>query len=150
MSFLPAFTECCVRLGDYEIPSTLHHDDCGAGNIAFVGPRPVIFDWGESAVAHPFFTLHAFLRDIDDDGGEVAAGLRAAYLSEWLAYEPMDRLVEVFDLAAAPAAVCNALSWQAALAALGNRRPFVCRYVMARAVRRLVPFATELTEGVAG
>lgn len=143
---VPAFAETCARLADLGLPDTLHHDDCGAGNIAFASTRTVIFDWGESAVAHPFFTLRAFLRDVGDD--RVRERLRAAYLREWLDHGPMDRLVAVYDLTAAPAALCRALSWRAALAALGQRRPFVYRYVMARAVRQLVPFAVELSEGV--
>lgn len=146
VAYLPAFERTCALLADAGLPDTLHHDDCGAGNIAFARTRTVIFDWGESAVAHPFFSLRAFLRDVGDE--RARDRLRTAYLREWGDHGSPERLAGIYELTAAPAALCRALSWRAALAALGERRPFVYRYVMARAVRQLVPFAVELSEGV--
>jgi len=47
----------CEELANYGIPETLHHDDLHAGNIMVREERFVFFDWAESFIAHPFYSL---------------------------------------------------------------------------------------------
>lgn len=114
-AFAPQVREMCEKLATYRIPETLHHDDLGASNILVNGERYLFFDWSESAVAHPFFTLMIILRYAEGVfacGEETLERITTAYLSCWTEYEPMERLCEAFALALRLAKLCRALSWQ--------------------------------------
>lgn len=114
-AFAPQVHEMCEVLAAYHIPETLHHDDLGAGNILVDGERYLFFDWSESAVAHPFFTLMIVLRYAEavfECGEETLERITTAYLSCWTEYEPLERLHEAFALALRLAKLCRALSWQ--------------------------------------
>src|SRR5439155_17017306 len=57
----PRIDEACDCLLACGVPETLHHGDLHYGN-GFVRmnasePAHTIFDWGDSSLAHPFFTL---------------------------------------------------------------------------------------------
>ena len=86
---LPAFAEDCARLAEFGIAPSLHHDDFHDGNI-FVSEEGVttLADWGESALAHPFFSLRVALRylayqlELAEDAPELSA-LADAYLAVW-------------------------------------------------------------------
>ena len=111
----PQIQQMCTTLATYTIPETLHHDDLGGNNILYDDGRYLFFDWSESAVAHPFFTLMIVLRYVkfvckcDDASIE---RIQHAYLSCWTPYEPMERLQEAFTLALRLARLVRALSWQ--------------------------------------
>ena len=121
---LPAFAEDCARLAEFGIAPSLHHDDFHDGNI-FVSEEGVttLADWGESALAHPFFSLRVALRylayqlELAADAPELSA-LADAYLAVW--GEP-ERLRPVLALATRLASVNRALTW-AGLASLSNDR----------------------------
>jgi hypothetical protein len=68
---LPGVAEQMVRLADSQLPVTVDHGDLHDGNVFSREGRITIIDWGDSAVAHPFFTLSV----ADDD--EIAPTLRA-------------------------------------------------------------------------
>ncbi len=106
----------------YGIPETLHHEDFHDANIFVKNGRYTFADWGESGVAHPFFTLLVTLRSIAYrlnlafDGPEVLA-LRDVYLESWTDYGSLAELREVADLAARVAMPARALTWYRILAA---------------------------------
>jgi hypothetical protein len=60
-AFTPRFERLCARLQAFGIPETLHHDDFHDGNVFIQDERVTFTDWGESAVAHPFFTMVVML-----------------------------------------------------------------------------------------
>jgi Phosphotransferase enzyme family len=72
----PVFAARCEELAACGIPETLHHDDLHMGNVYVEDGRILLLDWGDSSVAHPFFSLAR----ADD---EWDARLRAAYLEPW-------------------------------------------------------------------
>jgi hypothetical protein len=114
-AFAPQVWAMCEKLATYRVPETLHHDDLGAGNILLNGECYLFFDWSESAVAHPFFTLMIVLRYVEvvlKCGEETLECITSAYLSCWIEYEPMERLREAFTLALRLAKLCRSLSWQ--------------------------------------
>src|SRR5437016_4155533 len=47
----------CERLCGCGVPEMLHHGDLHDGNIFVSGGKISFFDWGDSCVAHPFFSM---------------------------------------------------------------------------------------------
>ena len=121
---LPAFAEDCARLAEFGIAPSLHHDDFHDGNIfASDDGALTLADWGESALAHPFFSLRVALRylayrlKLAADAPELSA-LADAYLALW--GDP-ERLRPALALALRLASVNRALTW-AGLAPLSADR----------------------------
>jgi hypothetical protein len=89
--FTPQFERLCARLASYGIPESLHHDDLHDGNVFVRDGRVTLTDWGESAVAHPFFSLVVMLRGLENtlelapDAPELKT-LRDWYLAHWTEY----------------------------------------------------------------
>jgi hypothetical protein len=75
--FAPRFEELCAELASRGIPETIQHDDLHQWNIYVRDGRPRILDWGDSSVAHPYFSLVATLRHVED------AGITRAFLEAW-------------------------------------------------------------------
>jgi phosphotransferase family enzyme len=116
----PQFAEMCEKLAAFGIPETLHHDDFHDGNI-FVRDGKITFtDWGESAVAHPFFTLVVMMRGVDNSMGvdfsPEAEQVRDLYLEQWISYTPMEELQINAKLAQRIGYVNRALTWRMSLA----------------------------------
>jgi hypothetical protein len=119
----PQLAAMCERLAGYGIPETLHHDDFHDGNIFWRDGRALFFDWGESCVAHPFFTMTVTLRSIayslelDEQGPEIAR-LRDVYLEPWERVAPRARLLEAFPLARRLGMFNRALTWHRVVSSL--------------------------------
>lgn len=98
----PELKAMCTQLASYNIPHTLEHGDFHPSNIQVTDESHVYFDWGESSVAHPFFSLGSleyYLEYVLPDMRDMRTRLRDVYLEPWTAYEPMERLLEAFELA---------------------------------------------------
>lgn len=127
------FAANCQHLGSLGIPESLHLDDFHDANM-LVGhgthedgagqPSGLrIIDWGDTALAHPFFSLLVSLRSIgyrlEDETGlepvgefpEVSA-LRNVYLRCWTDYLSPDDLYEASRIAAPLSMVSRAISWR--------------------------------------
>lgn len=75
--FAPRFAELCAELAARGVPETIQHDDLHQFNVYVRDGRPRILDWGDSSVAHPYFSLVATLRHVDD------RGITRAFLDAW-------------------------------------------------------------------
>ena len=101
-----------------------------------MGGRPLIFDWTDACITHPFFDLATVL-DTDNapESPEVAERLRDAYLDEWGVYGSPEELRAAFEAAyrlaplhhAVSYARINAIAEQAMLADLGTSLPYFLR-----------------------
>ena len=83
---LPAYAEACAELAAGGIAPTLNHDDLHDANILARGP--VIIDWGDSCVSHPFGTLLATMRSMASQHGvgvddPMFARVADAYTEPW-------------------------------------------------------------------
>lgn len=60
---IPICTQLCEHLSSYKIPETLVHCDFHDNNILLDEKRNkvTIIDWGETVIAHPFFSLNSCL-----------------------------------------------------------------------------------------
>ncbi len=97
----PRLVAACEQLSGYNLPETLVHNDFHAGNIAIQGESIVFFDWTDSSLTQPFFSLVA-LFDSENFvivGPDEQAWLRDAYLEAWNDYAPMEQLIKAFRLA---------------------------------------------------
>jgi hypothetical protein len=119
--FAPKFRAMCEQLAGYRIPETLHHEDFHDANIFIRNSHYTFADWGESGVAHPFFTLLVTSRVIAwrlklaEDDPELV-NLRDIYLEPWAPYESRENLIAAFKLAYRVGMVCRALTWRRVLA----------------------------------
>lgn len=129
LAILPRYTAMCQQLQTYPVPQTLHHDDFHDGNI-FVSGAPgqyrfVFSDWGESSVAHPFFSIMQCLRSVGSRAGfpdEATEApdrmppelnhLRDIYLKPWERYASPETLVDIFNLSWRVGMVSRALTWR--------------------------------------
>jgi hypothetical protein len=112
-SFTPRLKAMCEELANYGIPETLVHDDLYAGNILVRGDDYVFFDWAESFIGHPFFSLtviRRYARHFNFSAKQLKA-LDESYLSAWSAYGPIERLREAFELGKKLGRLCRGLTW---------------------------------------
>jgi hypothetical protein len=75
--FEPRFSELCAELAARGVPETIQHDDLHQFNVYVRDGRPRILDWGDSSVGHPYFSLVATLRHVED------RGITRAFLDAW-------------------------------------------------------------------
>jgi Phosphotransferase enzyme family len=87
----PRFHELCAELEAFGLPDSIQHDDLHDGNVFVRDGRVAIFDWGDSSVAHPLWSLVKPLRDAGDRGLDPEP-LCAAHLVAWTTVEPEERL----------------------------------------------------------
>jgi hypothetical protein len=108
----PSLALACDRLADAGLPESLVHNDFHAGNIIATGARTVFFDWADSAVTCPLFSLSAMLDAENMRRGPLCdrLRLREAYLSAWTDDVPMPTLVAAADLALPLGALYHALN----------------------------------------
>jgi len=106
----PRFRELCAELAG-TVPYSIQHDDLHMGNVFDDGATLRVLDWGDSSVAHPFFSpvvTFQFLEEVtklppDDPWFQ---RLSLAYLEPWgPGYE------EVLDLALRVGSMAYAIAW---------------------------------------
>lgn len=120
----PRFTTLSQELAAFGLPETLHHGDFHDANVFWQDGRPVFFDWGDSVISHPFFSLRTVLVSLEMSlGDEAAAGqafthLLDAYLEPWTPYVPLAELKKARRLAYLVGVVNGALTWHSQVAAL--------------------------------
>jgi len=123
---VPVFRDLCAKLSGYGIPETLEHDDFHDGNIFYSEGRVVFYDWGESCLAHPFFSMVVGLNSISyrfnlKPGDVQWNNLRDAYLAPWEERFERAALLEAFALAMQLGAVNRALTWHRVVNSLPRR-----------------------------
>jgi len=109
----PKLQAMCLALAETGVPDALVHGDLHLSNVARLDGHYVFFDWTDAGVTHPFFDLIDVFRERDDS---VRERLRDAYLSLWLDYEPMDRLLDIWSDAEQLASLHHAVSYRHILA----------------------------------
>jgi hypothetical protein len=119
----PRLADLCAELQGCGVPLSLHHGDFHDGNIFLRGAGYIFFDWGDSSLAHPFFSLRTAFISVENgldlpEGAPEFERLRDAYLEPWTRFAAPARLREAFALAQRLSALCSALSWSLALSAV--------------------------------
>ncbi|MFD5661711.1 phosphotransferase [Streptomyces hirsutus] len=115
------FRALCARLRESGVPQTIVHQDLWRGNHTATAAGPLIYDWAESVVGHPFLSLDVVLRDVRSIApGDVSAERRVtdAYLREWGDLRDAVSHRDAVPLASAPGVVSRALLCADALTSL--------------------------------
>lgn len=120
---LPTLKALCARLDEYHVPSTLVHGDLHMSNVAAYAGGYLFFDWSDACITHPFLDMISILHEPDQP---LQHQLRDSYLALWTAYEPMDRLWEMWELAYPLCALHQAVSYQAIIHHIED----ACKYEM--------------------
>jgi hypothetical protein len=112
-TLIPRVSKLCERLQHYHrVPQTLIHGDFHSGNIANNDGLIRFFDWTDGAISHPFLDLITFLDDAREWFPDSSDRFVEVYLANWLEYEPMERLKELWDLAEPLSLLYQAISYQ--------------------------------------
>jgi hypothetical protein len=86
--YAPRFTELCAALAEVGVQESIQHDDLHVANLYSDGGRHRIVDWGDSSIAHPFFSLVVTFRFLEEVNHLASDDpwfrrLRDAYLEPW-------------------------------------------------------------------
>ena len=109
--YAPRLTELCTALAQAGIQESVQHDDLHMANLYSGGGKLRIVDWGDSSIAHPFFSLVVTFRFLEEFN-RVAPGdpwfrrLRDAYLEPW-----GSGLEETFEIAIRVGGFAHAIAW---------------------------------------
>lgn len=115
---LPAIAEMCRRLADSEVPPTLIHGDLHLGNVAGRDGTVAFFEWTDASVSHPFVDMFMIFGERDE---ACRNRLRDAYLAIWTDFATMERLRELWSLAAVVHALHHAVSYHMILEHIEER-----------------------------
>ena len=105
----------CAELAGFAVPITLVHGDLLLSNVAAGPDGYLFFDWTDACLAHPFVDM---LDIHQEEDATVRNRLRDAYLREWTAIEPPERLLHAWMLAEPLAALHHAVSYRSLAAEL--------------------------------
>ncbi len=101
---VPQVEKMCQQLADYAVPESLHHNDLHDGNVLMKNGRYIFFDWGDSSIAHPFFSLRTVFVSVEYtfelavDAPEFD-NLARAYLARWTQFATEENLWAAYKLA---------------------------------------------------
>ena len=94
---LPELTQ---RLASCGIPETLIHGDLWGSNVIvedkISGKAPIIFDWTDASVTHPFFDIYCVITSEPDENKR--AEQKSAHLDIWSEVYPRAAVVQAFEL----------------------------------------------------
>jgi hypothetical protein len=116
--YSPHFTELCAALAELGIQESIQHDDLHVANLYSKGDKLRIVDWGDSSIAHPFFSLVVTFRYLEEVNHLTPEDpwfrkLRDAYLEPW-----GRGLEETFEIAFRAGWFAHAIAWTRQRAAL--------------------------------
>jgi hypothetical protein len=116
LALAPEVSAMCARLAGLGVPETIQHDDLHDGQVFVRDGSYLIFDWGDSCVSHPFFSMSVTLEGmlswgLDDVEGSVdIAPYRDSYLEPFAGYADRPELESAFATALRLGWVCRALN----------------------------------------
>jgi hypothetical protein len=110
-AYAPRFTELCAVLAELGIQESVQHDDLHMANLYIDDGRFRVVDWGDSSIAHPFFSLLETFRFLEEFNHLAPDDpwfrrLRDAYLEPW-----GSDLEETFELAIRVGSFAHAIAW---------------------------------------
>jgi hypothetical protein len=120
---VPVVDRDARELAAYGLPETIQHDDLHDGQIFVREGGYVFFDWGDSCVSHPFYTLVVTLAvlahrlGLEQDAPELDR-FRDAYLESWTHLSAREDGGAAFAIAYRLGVLCRGLTWARVTAAL--------------------------------
>ena len=116
--FAPRFKALCDALAETGIQESVQHDDLHIANLYSSGGKLRVVDWGDTSIAHPFFSLVVTFRFLEEFNHLAPddpwfSRLRDAYLEPW-----GRGLEEAFQIAMRVGSFAHAIAWARQRAAL--------------------------------
>jgi hypothetical protein len=114
---VPTLVARCRQLEAGGVAATLDHADLWAINVVVGRHGPVVLDWEDAAVAHPFWSVfllmwsHGF-HDRWGPRGAAARRVQHAYLAGWSGHEGTEQYRRTFALAQLLAPLHYAATWR--------------------------------------
>jgi hypothetical protein len=101
---MPEVADMCGRLSAFNIPESLHHNDLHDANIFYNSGNFCFFDWGDSSIAHPFFSLRTVFVSMEytfglEEDSSIFDDYARSYLRPWAQFETEENLWEAYGLA---------------------------------------------------
>lgn len=117
------FTSWCEQLAAFAIPETLHHGDLHDGNVFINDGRYIFFDWGDSSISHPFFSIQDIYANLNrrfglEENSLWFERLKYCYLQSWLDYQTKENLEAAFEVAQKISPIPDILRWLPVLASM--------------------------------
>jgi hypothetical protein len=150
----PEFTVACALLAEYGLPETLQHGDLNDSNIFASNSAYRFFDWGDSTISHPFFSMVVALRtiawisELPLNHPEILE-LRDLYLAPFASFLPQDALQQAFALAFRIGTLCQPLTWQSLLNSLPESAIAEYAFMLPRCLKEFLAAFEEDTYGQA-
>ena len=116
----PRVSEMCRQLAGFNIPASLHHNDLHDANIFIDKDSYLFFDWGDSSVSHPFFSLRTVFVSIENTFGlqeehHIFEDLASDYLDAWRDYKSKEDLLHAFEISRRLWSISSAVKYQTLL-----------------------------------
>jgi hypothetical protein len=123
----PYIEQLCQDLASYGIPDSVHHGDLHDGNIFFENGRHLFFDWGDSQITHPFFSLRTAFVSMENTFGYEEDdprfdGFAREYLKPWAKFGSDGSLWAAYQLARRLWSIPSALQWKFTMSHLPELR----------------------------
>ena len=131
---VPRLVDACLELDRLGMPDALIHGDLHPGNVVLGPDGPVLIDWSDGAVGHPFIDLPTFLLRVK--GRTRRERLVEAYLEGWAGVAPRETLQRAAELAMPVGAAYQVATYQALLPAMDDPDRALFDGVDVRWVRR--------------
>ncbi len=124
---VPEVETMCRQLAAYAVPASLHHNDLHDANVFYNNGATRFFDWGDSSIAHPFFSLRTVFVSIENSFGleedsPVYDEIARAYLRPWLRYGTEEILWAAYKLARQLWSLSSAVKYKTQMALVEGMR----------------------------
>ena len=120
----PLLQQLCEHLAVSPVPSTLHNQDFRSGNLVAIGRDFLFYDWGDTVLSHPFFSVQRMLDYVSGQEGvprwhwqmrhradRLRRTIRDSYLSQWESLASRRQLREDFVLSRQLNPLYQAVRW---------------------------------------
>lgn len=113
----PFIEQLCRELDAFGIPDSLHHGDLHDGNVFIQNGRHLFFDWGDSVITHPFFSLRTVFVSMENTFGYEENDPRLDdfakdYLKPWQSHADQESVRQAYLLAKRLWSIPSVLQWQ--------------------------------------
>ena len=127
LATIPQVADMCRRLDAFAVPHSLHHNDLHDANIFVKDGRYLFFDWGDSSIAHPFFSLRTVFVSIEytfgfEENDPIFDELAKVYLQPWTQFETAENVWQAYQIAKKLWALSTAVKYKTQVSQIEEMR----------------------------
>ncbi|SFL91524.1 Phosphotransferase enzyme family protein [Gracilibacillus orientalis] len=96
---IPSMLSLVHQLDDSYLPKALDHGDLFGGNIIVQNGQPIIYDWSDSSLTHPFLSVVVILEEISEIfSNNQSNSLLESYIKEWEEFDTFEHLLNEYRI----------------------------------------------------